>query len=139
MHDAKIYRWHELSADRPMELLERRRILGERMTVARIVLQKGCYVPTHHHDSEQISLIMSGRLRFGIGDEGSAERREIVVKPGETIHLPSNVPHSALAEEETVVLDLFAPPALSTGIDAHAAAQAASSSAGGSGHSSARS
>ena len=100
-----------------MALLERRRVMGQRMSVARVVLQKGCYVPTHHHENEQISIIVSGRLRFGLGAEGSAERREQVVSAGEVLHLPSNVPHSALAEEETVVLDLFSPPAASTGID----------------------
>lgn len=100
-----------------MALLERRRVFGQRMSVARVVLQKGCYVPTHHHESEQISIILSGRLRFGIGPEGSSSRREQVVWAGEVLVLPSNVPHSALAEEETVVLDAFSPPAISTGID----------------------
>ena len=117
MLDAKIHRWPDLEADHPMALLERRRIMGQRMSVARVVLQKGCFVPTHQHENEQISVIISGRLRFGIGAEGSASRREQIVSAGEILHLPSNVPHSALAEEETVVLDLFSPPAANTGID----------------------
>jgi hypothetical protein len=37
--------------------------------------------------------------------------------PGELLHLPPNLPHSAFAEEETLVLDLFSPPATVTGID----------------------
>lgn len=119
MPEAKVYRWPELEPQRPMELLERRRIMGDRITVARIVLEKGCTVPTHQHENEQFSIIMSGRLRFGIGAEGSRDRREVVVLPGEVLHLPSNVPHSAFAEEETVVLDLFSPPAAVTGIDRH--------------------
>ena len=117
MPDATLHRWPDLEADHPMALLERRRVMGQRMSVARVVLQKGCHVPTHHHESEQISMILSGRLRFGIGAEGSPQRREQVVSAGEVLVLPSNVPHSALAEEETVVLDVFSPPAMSTGID----------------------
>jgi quercetin dioxygenase-like cupin family protein len=66
-----------------------------------------------------MSCIISGRLRFGLGAEGSPERREVTLGPGEVIHLPSNVPHSADALEETVVLDVFAPPSAGTGIDAH--------------------
>jgi quercetin dioxygenase-like cupin family protein len=44
-------------------------------------------------------------------------RRELVVGPGEVLHLPSGAPHSAYAEEETLVLDLFSPPSEKTGID----------------------
>ena len=115
--DAKVYRWPELPADRPMELLERRRIMGERMTVARIVLEQGCDVPLHAHENEQMSILVSGRLRFTIGADGSPQRRQLVLLPGEVLHLPPNVPHAAYAEEETVVLDLFSPPASLTGID----------------------
>ena len=115
--DAKVYRFPELPVDRPMELLERRRIMGQHITVAQIRLNKGCQVPTHQHESEQFSIIIVGRLRFGIGAEDSPGRRELTLLPGEVLHLPPNVPHSAFAEEETLVLDLFSPPAATTGID----------------------
>ena len=115
--EAKVYRFPELPADNPMALLERRRIHGDRITVAQIRLEKGCRVPLHHHENEQFSIVMAGRLRFSLGDEGSPQRREIVLLPGEVLHLPANVPHAAFAEEETLVLDLFSPPATTTGID----------------------
>ena len=115
--EAKVYRFPELPADRPMELLERRRVHGEHITVAQILLKKGCKVPLHHHENEQFSMIVLGCLRFEIGAEGSPGRRELVLLPGELLHLPGNVPHSAYAEEETLVLDLFSPPAATTGID----------------------
>ena len=118
MADAQVYRWPELPADRPMELLERRRIMGEKMTVARIVLEKGCDVPLHAHENEQVSILLSGRLRFTLGAQGPSQR-QLVLLPGEVLHLPPNVPHAAFAEEETVVLDLFSPPATTTGIDRH--------------------
>lgn len=114
--EAKVYRFPELPADRPMELLERRRVQGQHITVAQIRLERGCQVPLHQHENEQFSLIVLGRLRFEIGGEGSA-RRELVLLPGELLHLPPNVPHSAYAEEDTVVLDLFSPPATTSGID----------------------
>ena len=77
----------------------------------------GCDVPTHAHENEQFACVISGRLRFGIGAEGSPERRTVVVGPGEAILLPANIPHSAYAEEDTVVLDVFSPPSQMTGID----------------------
>jgi quercetin dioxygenase-like cupin family protein len=36
--------------------------------------------------------------------------QEYVVSAGETIALPSNVPHDAEALEDSVVFDVFAPP-----------------------------
>lgn len=115
---AKHHHWHELPIDVPMALLERRRVVGEKVMISHITLHKGCRVPTHSHENEQMSCILSGRLRFGLGAEGSPDRREVTLGPGEVLHLPSNVPHSAEALEETVVLDVFAPPSVGTGIDA---------------------
>ncbi|MBI1850572.1 MAG: cupin domain-containing protein [Planctomycetes bacterium] len=100
-----------------MEQLERRRIIGEKMMISRVHLEKGCVVPTHSHENEQFACVVSGRLSFGIGAEGSASRRVVVVENGEVLHLPPNVPHSAEALEDTLVLDLFSPPSQTTGID----------------------
>ncbi len=115
--DASVHCWEKLASDSPMALLERRRIIGEKAMLSRVLLKKGCDVPTHSHENEQFACILSGRLRFGIGAEGSPQRREVVVSAGEVLHLPSNVPHSAYAEEETLVLDIFSPPSAVTGID----------------------
>ena len=116
---APVYSWDSLPIDRPMNLLERKRIIGEQMMISRVLLKKGCYVPTHAHANEQFACIMSGELRFGIGAEGAPDRYEVNVKAGEVIHLPSNVPHSAEAVSDTEVLDLFSPPSEKTGIDQH--------------------
>jgi len=95
----------------------RRRVIGEKAMISHITLQKGCFVPTHAHENEQFSAVLRGRLVFTIGAEGEPGRHEVSVGEGEIIHLPSNVPHSALAAEETIVLDIFAPPSATTGID----------------------
>ncbi|HVZ93722.1 MAG TPA: cupin domain-containing protein [Phycisphaerales bacterium] len=121
MKEAIRHTWSELAVDMPMPLLERRRVIGEQAMISHITLHKGCDVPTHSHANEQFSAIISGKLRFGIGAVGSPGRREVDVGPGQVIHLPANVPHSALAMEETVVLDIFSPPSATTGIDAHGA------------------
>lgn len=114
---AQLFRWEGLPTDSPMPLLQRRRVMGEKMMVSEVRLQKGCMVPTHSHENEQISCVLSGRLKFGLGAEGSPDRRELIVSGGETLLLPSHVPHSAEALEDTVVLDLFCPPSATTGID----------------------
>jgi quercetin dioxygenase-like cupin family protein len=72
--------------------------------LARIILHKGCIVPTHSHDNEQITYVLEGSLKFDI------DGREIIVKSGEVLVIPSQMPHSAVALEDTVDLDIFCPP-----------------------------
>ena len=115
--EAKKFCWNDLSVDKPMPLLERKRIIGEEMMISQVILRKGCHVPTHAHENEQFACIVSGALKFGLGAEGSPQRKEVVVSAGEVLHLPSMVPHSADALEDTLVLDLFSPPSERTGID----------------------
>ena len=117
MNRAAHYRWSELTEERPMDRVRRRRVMGEKAMVARVVLDKGFEVPTHSHENEQIAVVLSGKVRFGIGPEGSEEYEELVVQEGEVLHLPSMVPHSARALEDSVVLDVFSPPSEGTGID----------------------
>lgn len=114
---AMEYRWSDLPQDRPMPTIARRRIIAERMMLSEVLLEQGCVVPTHAHENEQIACVLRGRIRFGLGEAGSADFRELTLGAGEVLVLPSNVPHSAEALEETLVLDLFSPPSEQTGVD----------------------
>lgn len=112
---ARLVRWSELTLDHPLPKVNRQRVIGERMMVSRVFFRAGCVVPIHHHVNEQITLVLSGRVRFVIQDDEGT--REHLVEPGEVLCLPSNVPHSAEALEDSMVLDLFSPPSETTGID----------------------
>lgn len=114
--EARAFTWCALTSDHPLPLLDRRRIIGERMMIAEIRLRKGCKVESHSHQNEQIAVILSGKLKFVVGkSDGSSE--ELILTAGQVLHLPSNVPHSAEAVEETLVLDVFSPPTETTGLD----------------------
>ena len=117
LQDAVRYRWADLPTDQPMQQLQRRRIIGEHAMISEVLLEKGCVVPTHAHENEQFAYVMRGRIRFGIGAVGSAERHDLVLEAGEVLHLPSGVPHSAEALEETLIIDIFSPTSEKTGID----------------------
>ncbi len=108
--------WSELAEDAPMPLLTRRRVIGEKMMVSRVVLEPGLVVAPHHHENEQISIVVEGRVRFRIGETEEAPH-ELEVEGGEVLVLPPWLWHGAEALERTVVLDLFAPPSERTGID----------------------
>lgn len=114
---ATVYRWGELETDRPMALIERQRIVADKTMISRIVLYAGCVVPTHDHENEQIACVLSGRVRFGIGADDAPDHREETLGAGEVLVLPSGVPHSAEALEDSVVLDVFTPPSATTGVD----------------------
>lgn len=85
-------------------LLDRQLVTGERSMLARIILRSGCNVPLHSHDNEQITYVLEGALKFQI------QGQEIIVRGGEVLVIPSQVPHSAIALEDTVDLDIFCPP-----------------------------
>jgi quercetin dioxygenase-like cupin family protein len=103
---------HLSFAEIPVEhlnpLLDRQIISGEKGMLAKIVLRKGCIVPLHQHENEQITWIIEGALRFTL-HEGDATR-ERTVRAGEVLVIPSNVPHTAEAVEDTVDVDIFSPP-----------------------------
>jgi quercetin dioxygenase-like cupin family protein len=106
-NDCTLYRWDSMRKERVTDMLERRLITGERMMLAHVYLKKGCIVPKHSHENEQITYILEGALKFWIGEDGS---EEITVRAGEVLHLPSNIPHKAEALEETLDVDIFSPP-----------------------------
>ncbi len=118
---AHVYRWSELPLDHPMPMLSRRRIIGEKMMISEVRLDRGCVVPSHSHANEQLAIVISGSLRFGLGMPGGQAGEEpcrvLDVHAGEVLHLPPFTPHSAEALEDSLVLDLFSPPSAVTGID----------------------
>jgi quercetin dioxygenase-like cupin family protein len=102
-----FYRWDSMKKERVSDMLERRLITGERMMLAHVYLKKGCIVPKHSHENEQLTYILEGALKFALGEDGS---EEITVSAGEVLLIPSNVPHKAEALEETLDVDVFSPP-----------------------------
>ena len=86
-------------------LIDRQFVHGAQGMLARLVLRKGAIVPRHSHHNEQITYILDGALRFTF-DDG----RVITVVAGETLVIPSHMPHAAEAVEDTIDVDVFTPP-----------------------------
>jgi quercetin dioxygenase-like cupin family protein len=100
--------WSDLPVEQLNPLLTRQFVTGTQAMFSRLELKKGCIVPRHHHPNEQITYITQGALRFSLGEEGSTVDK--VVRPGEVLVIPPNLPHSAEALEDTIDFDIFAPP-----------------------------
>jgi len=99
--------WDDMPKERVNDMLDRRLITGDRMMLAHVYLKKGCIVPKHSHENEQLTYILEGALRFKLGDD---QHETVVVNAGEVLHIPSNVPHEAEALEDTLDVDVFSPP-----------------------------
>lgn len=97
-------KWDEVEREVLTPLFERQLIVGQDVMLARILLRKGCIVPLHSHENEQLSMILEGALKFWI------DGKEIVVRPGEVLTIPPNMPHTAEALEDTLGIDVFNPP-----------------------------
>ena len=94
-----------IPVERLNPLIDRQFVYGERTMLARIILRRGAVVPQHSHENEQITYVLEGALRFTMGDG-----RVITVGAGQVLVIPSHMPHSAVALEDTLDLDVFTPP-----------------------------
>jgi quercetin dioxygenase-like cupin family protein len=103
MADVRVHRWDEIALEKVTEMISRKIVTGSREMLAQIYLKRGAQVPLHAHESEQMTYILQGALRFLIDGE------EIIVREGEVLHIPSGTPHQSEALEDTFELDVFSP------------------------------
>ncbi len=99
----KLHNWEDVPLERLNPLLARQALHCDNMTVSLIHLDKGCVVPEHRHANEQMSILLTGRLRFRGPDF------DVTLEPGRLMHLSPDEPHSVEALEDSIAMDLFAP------------------------------
>lgn len=102
--------------DAPMAGLLRRRAAGERILVQDLTLEPGVGAGMHHHEMEQIAVLIEGRMAFEVQDPDGGVRA-FEAGPGDIVVLPANAPHQAKAITRCRLVDVFSPPAEKTGID----------------------
>jgi len=102
--ELKHIRWEDVPCETLNPLLDRQLAVGKHIMVAHLRLKQDCVVPLHSHTNEQVSMIQSGALRFTL------DGKDIVVRAGEILCIPPDLPHSAVALEDTVAIDIFTPP-----------------------------
>ena len=99
----RLHRWDEIALEKVTEMLSRKIVSGEREMLVQVYVKRGCQVPMHTHDSEQMTYVLQGALKFLSAGE------EITVREGEVLHIPSGVAHQSEALEDTFELDVFSP------------------------------
>ncbi len=99
----RLHRWDEIALEKVTEMMSRKMIVGERAMLVQSYVKRGCLVPMHAHESEQMTYVLQGALKCLVGGE------EITVREGEVLHIPAGVPHQAEALEDTFEVDFFSP------------------------------
>ena len=99
----ELFSWESVKKEVLNDKVARKVISAEKMTMAQIFIAKDGVVPLHHHENEQISSIVTGAMRFEI------EGKEIVLRAGDVLSIPPNVPHRVTALEDSQALDVFSP------------------------------
>lgn len=110
VHGIRHAKWDDIPRERVTDDIGRRLFTGKRMMLAQVYLDKGAIVPWHSHENEQLTWVVTGALRFLIGNEGTDDVEDVLVAAGDVLYIPSNVPHRAEALEDTLDVDIFSPP-----------------------------
>ena len=96
-------RWVDIPSEPVTAGIKRRYLTGDRVTVAQFELKRGGIVLRHSHESEQITQVLRGVLKFAI------DGREIIVREGDVLQIPSWMEHEVEVLENAFVIDVFSP------------------------------
>ena len=99
----QVFAWDSVRKEQMNSSIWRKVVNGEKMTMAQISISKGGVVPVHQHENEQMTYVIEGAVKFDITGQ------KVIVRKGEILHIPSNVPHAVVALEDAVSLEIFAP------------------------------
>ena len=108
--------FEEMEGQAPVPGAILRRVRGDQAMIQHAIVASGLSLPPHSHPNEQFTIVTLGRLRLTVAPPGETTVYEI--GPGDLLRLPGGVPHAIEALEDTVAVDVFAPPSDTTGLDA---------------------
>lgn len=77
---------------------------GAKTHLTRFTLEREAVIPVHQHPHEQTGFLVSGALRFTLGD------KEFMAQEGDSWNIPPHVPHGAVALQDSLVIEVFSPP-----------------------------
>lgn len=100
--DSTLHCWSDLPLEKVTAMVSRKVVAGERQTLIQAYLKRGTHVPLHIHEAEQMLYVLKGALRCRVAE------RDVTVRDGEVLHVPSGMPHQAEAVEDTFELVVLA-------------------------------
>jgi len=76
---------------------------GDKTLMSEFHLEKGAQLPRHSHPHEQTGYLVSGQMQLTTGTE------TFMVNPGDSWCIKGDVEHAAVALENSVAIEVFAP------------------------------
>ena len=101
VNTGRVERWDEIPLEKVTEMVSRKVFVGDQQVMVQVYLMRGAHVPLHRHQSEQMIYVLQGALRCAVGG------REVTVREGDVLHVPSGVRHQAEALEDTFQIVVF--------------------------------
>lgn len=100
-----VYKWETLPRETVRPGVTRTAFRGDNALMVMNWLEPGMEVRPHSHPFEQLAFILSGRVKFTIGED------VVEVGAGEVVRIPPDVMHCGepIGDEVAVNLDVFAP------------------------------
>lgn len=98
-----LYQFDATKQEKISDKIVRQYIMGSQSMLVKWTLQKGAVIPLHFHPNEQITWITKGSVKV------LSQGKEFIVKAGDVLIIPPNVPHEFLALEDTIDIDFFTP------------------------------
>ena len=99
--------WDDVPEEEVTPKMRRKIIHGDKVMITRIKFKDGFLVPLHHHENEQVTQVHKGTIRFWFG---ANKEQMLDVHAGESVIIPSNLPHEALMIGDVEESDTWAPP-----------------------------
>ena len=103
----KKINWEQVPTEEVTPSMSRKIVTGEKLMIARLKFKDGFVVPLHKHIHEQVTQVLSGKMRFWFGEN---KEQTMDLEPGDVVVIPSNLPHEALMIGEVEMTDTWAPP-----------------------------
>ena len=96
-----LYEFDKMPMEKMSDKIARKYIYRVNALLVLFDLKKGAIIPDHHHESEQITCIIKGKVRV------ISEAREFIVSKGEVLLIPPYAVHHFEALEDTHDIDVF--------------------------------
>ena len=98
-----IYDFNRMPTRKITPLVNRRFVIGTESSLTQWTLKAGAKLPLHFHINEQITIVEKGEL------EVYSQGQKYILKSGEVMVFPPNVPHEFIALKNTVIYGLSTP------------------------------
>ncbi|MDH3708755.1 MAG: cupin domain-containing protein [Cyclobacteriaceae bacterium] len=99
--------WDAVPTEQVTDSMQRKIVAGEKLMIVKMKFKDGFHVPLHHHENEQITQVISGTIRFWLGED---KQQQMELTAGDVLVIPPNMPHEALMIGDVEAMDTWAPP-----------------------------